>query len=405
MEVTGLINPMAPDQTNELRIVVRNVDLTPTSPYVGKFAGYQLAQGKLQMDLAYNLTGRKLKSRNVIILDRFAFGDQIHSPEATRLPVRLAVAILKDREGRIKLDVPIEGSLDDPQFRLHKVIVGALVNLLTKVATSPFSLLGSLFGGKGEEIRYQDFDSGSAEILAVSKDKLDSLAKGLYERPGLQLEIQGCADPSRDREGLQELAFERRLRTAKWQALDAARRDQIKPDQIPLSPEERTKLVRKLYAEALVRGEVPSLDAQTNTPPVSPTPAAKQPGAGAPQPVARAHRLHPPVEEHGGAALMKRPAPPVSARSVVQSPPAQSGGPGAPAATDSATDDQQLEQRLVKSLVVRESDLKSLAARRAEAVRDYLIQSGKVEPTRLFFAENPASDGASRASRVYLQLR
>ncbi|MGD0615065.1 MAG: DUF748 domain-containing protein, partial [Verrucomicrobiota bacterium] len=164
VEITGTINPFSERMTNELRIAVNDVDLTPTSPYSGEFAGYRIAKGKLDLTLAYHLCGRNLKSENLITLDQFTFGDKVDSPDATKLPVRLAVAILKDRSGKIELDVPIEGSLDDPQFRLHKVVVRAVVNLLTKVATSPFSLLGSAFGGKGEEIRYQDFGPGSSEL-------------------------------------------------------------------------------------------------------------------------------------------------------------------------------------------------------------------------------------------------
>src|SRR5208282_6019270 len=101
--------------------------LTPTSPYSGKFAGYRIAEGKLNLDLEYNLVGKKLESKNVITLDHFTFGEKVDSPDATRLPVRLAVAILKDREGKIVLDVPIEGSIDDPQLRLGKVVTRAIL--------------------------------------------------------------------------------------------------------------------------------------------------------------------------------------------------------------------------------------------------------------------------------------
>ena len=164
VEITGTINPFSKNQTNELKIVVKNVDLTPTSPYVGKFAGYRLAKGKLEMNLAYHIHERQIKAENLIILDQFTFGEKVNSPDATKLPVRLAIAILKDRNGKIQLDVPVEGSLDDPQFQLHKVIVHAIGNILTKIATSPFSVLGALFGGKGEEISYQDFTPGGYEL-------------------------------------------------------------------------------------------------------------------------------------------------------------------------------------------------------------------------------------------------
>ena len=120
--ITGTINPFSGTQTNVIKISVKDMDLTPASPYSGKFAGYRIAEGKLNLDLAYELVGKKLQSKNVITLDQFTFGEKVDSPDATHLPVRLAIAILKDREGKIVLDVPIEGSIDDPKFRIGKVV-------------------------------------------------------------------------------------------------------------------------------------------------------------------------------------------------------------------------------------------------------------------------------------------
>ena len=197
VEITGTINPLSWNQTNELKIVVKNVDLTPTSPYVGRFAGYRLAQGKVEMTLAYHLYERKLKSANLIVLDRFTFGEKVNSPDATKLPVSLAIAILKDRDGKIKLDVPIEGSLDDPQFRLHKVIVSAIVNMLTKIATSPFSALGAVFGGRGEEIRYQDFAPGSAELQAASKRNSTHSSRASTNAPRSSSKSKAASSPTR----------------------------------------------------------------------------------------------------------------------------------------------------------------------------------------------------------------
>ncbi len=175
------------------------------------------------------------------------------SPDATHLPVRLAIAILKDRDGKIVLDVPIEGSLDDPKFRIGKVVQRAIVNILEKVATSPFSLLGALFGGGGEELGYQDFAAGSAELTADDTKKLDSLAKGLYERPGLSLEIAGSIDPDGDREGLQRAALDKEIRTRIWMKLRKAEQATNSVDQIVLTPDDRVHWVKKLYGEAKCR--------------------------------------------------------------------------------------------------------------------------------------------------------
>lgn len=170
--------------------------------------------------------------------------------------MRLAVAILKDRDGKIILDVPIEGSLDDPKFRIGKVVVRVIVNILEKVATSPFSLLGAAFGGGGEEMSYQDFTPGSAELSPVGRQKLDSLAKGLYARPALQLEISGSVDLEADREGLQRAALDHEIRTRLWQKLRDSQRATNSVDQIALSPDDRADWINKIYAEALANGRI-----------------------------------------------------------------------------------------------------------------------------------------------------
>ena len=392
VEITGLINPLNLNQTNEIKVVVKNVDLTPTSPYVGRFAGYRLAEGKLQLDLAYHLKGRKLKAENLVVLDRFTFGDKVNSPDATKLPVRLAIAILKDRGGKITLDVPIEGSLDDPQFRLHKVIVGAIVNLLTRIVTSPFAALSAVFGGKGEELNFQDFAAGSATLQAAGKEKLDALVKGLYERPGLQLEIAGSVEPEKDRKGLRHLALEQRLRMAKWLSLHRSARETIAPDHVTLTPEERQHWLVKLYEKAVSSGEI-SPPGETNqaTTTEGPTPAtntiARLPGA----------ESHPAGLERGGTALMERPKPKVVPLPLPAMPATKSER--AALAADA------MENALLQSIAIPESELQRLAADRAKAVRDYVAASGKVEPQRVFLSETQAEGVRSQGTRAYLQLR
>ncbi len=382
VEITGTINPFSEHQTNELKIAVHDVDLTPASPYSGKFAGYRIAKGKLNLALAYHLQGRNLKSENQITLDQFTFGEKVDSPEATKLPVRLAVAVLKDRSGRIELDVPIEGRLDDPQFKLHKVIVHALVNVITKIVTSPFAVLGSVFGGKGEEIRYQDFTPGSTELLAVNREKLDALVKGLYERPGLQLEIEGSVDPDADREGLRRVALDKKLRTGKWQALRKSARAATTPDQIELTPEERASLLKNLYGEALEKGtiDLAKLSANTNTIALAALLQARVPKA-----------------RKGATLLMEsaKPSEPVPGGLVA----AAGLKSGLPPVTD------PVEQAVLTTMVVTDSDLEALASNRAKAVRDYLLHTGKVEPERVFLTERQTAGVKAEGARSYLQFR
>jgi hypothetical protein len=377
--ITGKINPFSGTQTNVIKVSVKDMDLTPASPYSGKFAGYRIAEGKLNLDLAYELVGKKLESKNVITLDQFTFGDKVDSPDATHLPVRLGIAILKDRNGKIVLDVPIEGSIDDPKFRIGKVVERAIVNILEKVATSPFSLLGALFGGGGEELGYQDFAAGNADLTAPDKQKLDSLVKGLYARPALQLEISGSVEPDGDREGLQRAALDREIRTRAWMKLRKAEQATNSVEQIVLKPDERASWMKKLYSEAVASGKITPAFIAANTN------LAAYAAPVLPRKV---------VAEKQATQLMH------SNKSAVKNQTA-----GTAYQTKLVLPPDPMEAVLLATISISQNDLETLAASRAKAVQAYILQTGKVEATRLFLKAGAAEGVRSDGSRVYLQFR
>jgi hypothetical protein len=382
--ITGHINPFSQTSTNEIKISVKDMDLTPTSPYSGKFAGYRIARGKLDLDLEYQLVGKRLTSKNLITLDQFTFGEKVDSPDATHLPVRLGIAILKDRDGKIVLDVPVEGSIDDPKFRIGKVVMHAIVNILEKVATSPFSLLGAMFGGGGEELSYQDFAPGSTDLSSDNTNKLDSLVKGLYARPALQLAIAGSVDPASDRDGLQRAALDKQLRTRQWQSLGTPERTTTTPDQIVLTPDERASLVKKLFVEAQAAGKITPalLAANTNL-----AAAVAQIGSRK-------------VEHKKGATLLMQMADTSAPTSATNAAPA-----AVVAQSKLAPPADPMEALLLATIPVSDDDLAALATDRAKAVRAYILQSGKVEDARLFLTANQTGGVRSDGSRVYLQFQ
>ena len=375
--ITGLINPLNGAQTNTIKISLKDMDLTPASPYAAKFAGYRIAQGKLNLDLAYDLVGKNLSSKNVITLDRFTFGEKVESPDATKLPVRLAIAILKDREGKIVLNLPIDGQVDNPTFHPSDVIWTAIENILVKVATSPFSLLGAAFGGGGEEMGYQDFAPGYAALSDDGKKKLDLLLKAMHERPSLELEIIGSIDPDGDHEGLQRAALDQQIRTKLWLKLPKSEQATNAVDQIVIPPGDRAGWVRKFYSAALADKKITPelLAANTNlnafAAQILPRKLAGEKGAS------QLKNLTP-------ANSTKTSAAPVYQTKLVPPPDA-------------------IEAVLLATLPAGAEEMEALAAARAKVVQDYLLQSGQVEAARLFLT----SGGTLRrdGSRAYLQFR
>ena len=211
VQILGQLNPLAAKSYLDLKANVKNVDLTGFSPYSGKYAGYAIEKGKLSLDVAYKLENNLLTADNKVFIDQFTFGEPVESPDATKLPVNLAISLLKNNRGEIDINLPISGSLDDPEFSVGGLIVRVIVNLFVKAVTSPFALLGSMFGG-GEELSKLEFAPGRARVGEAQGKTLETLAKALTERAALKLEITGLADPEIDREGLKRVAMERLVR-------------------------------------------------------------------------------------------------------------------------------------------------------------------------------------------------
>ncbi|MBF1164997.1 MAG: hypothetical protein HXL68_08140 [Dechloromonas agitata] len=183
-----------------------------------------------------------------MFIDQFTFGDKVESPDATTLPVNLAISLLKNNRGEIDLNLPISGSLDDPEFSIGGLIIKVIVNLFVKAVTSPFALLGSMFGS-GEELSNVEFAVGRASIDAAATKKLESLAKALVERNSLKLEITGRADPEIDREGLKRVAIERAMKAEKLKDLKKSGEGKSL-DEIEIAPTEVKTYLIRAYKEA-----------------------------------------------------------------------------------------------------------------------------------------------------------
>ena len=217
VQILGKLNPLAAQSFLDIKATVNGVDLTGFSPYSGKYAGYAIEKGKLSLDVAYKLENRQLTADNKVFIDQFTFGEPVDSPNATKLPVNLAISLLKNNRGEIDINLPISGSLDDPQFSVGGLIVRVIVNLFVKAVTSPFALLGSMFGG-GEELSKIDFAPGRARVGEAQAKTLETLARALAERSSLKVEITGQADPEVDREGIKRVAMERLVREERRKA-------------------------------------------------------------------------------------------------------------------------------------------------------------------------------------------
>lgn len=209
LDISGQLNPTAQPLALNIRAKATDLELAPLSPYAAKYAGYAIERGKLSMDVSYVITpDGKLEAKNQVILNQLTFGERIDSPSATQLPVLLAVALLKDRHGVIDINLPISGSLNDPQFSVGGIIFKVIINLITKALTAPFSLL---FGGGSEDLSEVAFRLGVPAVTESGAAALDKVAQALIDRPSLKMTVTGAADPAAEREAYVQAVLEARL--------------------------------------------------------------------------------------------------------------------------------------------------------------------------------------------------
>jgi hypothetical protein len=252
LAISGIVNPLAEKLFLDLKLSFNDIELSPLSPYSGTYAGYLIEKGKLNLALEYYIEEDQLKARNEVFLDQFTFGDAVESEQATGLPVKLAVALLKDGNGEIHLDIPVYGSLDDPQFSVGGVVWTVIKNLLIKAATSPFALLGALVGGGEEDFSNVSFEYGSAHLSATEKDKLQKMSLALADRPSLDVETRGFIDPDNDAEGYRREQLSMQIKRLKY--LDLVKGEELpegtKEEDVAVPTEEYADYLWQVYRKA-----------------------------------------------------------------------------------------------------------------------------------------------------------
>jgi hypothetical protein len=208
--LAGTARPFGEQPALDMGLSFEGIDLVRLTPYSGTYAGYAIERGLLNLDLKYALENNRLQGDNKVVIDQLKLGERIDSDKAIDLPLELALALLTDSNGVIDLAVPVSGDLDNPEFSLGSVIMGAFVNLITKAITAPFTLLANLVGSE-EDLERVTYASGSAELDDAGKAKLTTLAEALNQRPELKLVIMGRLHPTADREKLQRAALRQSL--------------------------------------------------------------------------------------------------------------------------------------------------------------------------------------------------
>ncbi|EST16992.1 hypothetical protein EDP1_3368 [Pseudomonas putida S610] len=225
--IKGGLNPFDPLASLDIAAVFKRVELTTLTPYSGKFAGYRIRKGRLNLDLHYLITKGQLKAENKVVVEQLQLGERVDSPDAVDLPIRLAVALLKDTQGKISIELPVAGDLNNPQFSVMPIVWQTLRNLVLRAAQAPFKLIAGLVAGGGaEDLGTVAFAPGSSELAGDAQASLDKLAEGLRKRPELRLEIEGTSAQASDGPILAQQRLEREYQ-ATWYKILQRRGDKV----------------------------------------------------------------------------------------------------------------------------------------------------------------------------------
>ena len=266
--IAGTVNALAGDLFLDVGAKGQDIELTKLSAYSQRYAGYGIRDGRLSLDVKYHIEGGRMEGRNRIVIDQLAFGDKVESPDATQLPVLFAMNLLKDENGRIDLEIPISGSLEDPKFDLAALIGNVVGSFFRKAITSPFSLITAALGSNGakgagssgaDDLGFVEFEPGAADLAPPAREKLERLAKALQARPAVKLEIAAHADESKDAEALRAAALRERMEAAP-KDLPPEVRAKLEQEPVEIGPSQLAALAERRASEVksflLANGEL-----------------------------------------------------------------------------------------------------------------------------------------------------
>ena len=344
MHIGGELNLLSAALYTNITMSFKDLDLTIVNPYSTHFVGYRIDKGKLSVDVTYKIDQRKLDAQQHFVIDQLELGDRVESPDAVHLPLKIAVALLKDRNGVIDLPLPMTGSLDDPKFRIGPIIWKMFVNLIVKVATAPFALLGHLFGG-GEHVNVIEFDPGSAQLAQPAKDQLASIAKGLKERPQLKLDVPIVYSNNIDRPQMAAAQLRTELLTREQGTREGRKHPDTAGEAALADPARHFKLLVEQYQADLGKET-----------PLPPSALAVQ----------QAKRRETPAYD--------------------------------PAIND-------LNAALIDHVKVSDGDLETLGKQRAQAIQDALLSDGQIDPARVFIVNAPPKPENGDKVKVELALK
>ena len=198
-----------PRRNSDVSLNFKNLPLNSINSYAMSFAGYQIDDGRIDVDLRYTAKDGQLIGKNRFVIRKIKLGDEVPDFKGVKLPIGLAIAVLEDSDGMIDVNIPIKGNVDSPEFSVGHLFWQALRNVLSSIVTAPFRALASLFGEEGLDGIYTA--PGESVITPPEQEKLEKVAKLLEKKANAVVEFYGTYDPQIDRQELARVNADRAI--------------------------------------------------------------------------------------------------------------------------------------------------------------------------------------------------
>ncbi|MFV0348135.1 MAG: DUF748 domain-containing protein, partial [Halodesulfovibrio sp.] len=249
LALKGVANPIITPMYSDVTFTMNGVDLVPLSPYSLRSVAYPIEKGRLYADVKVKTENWMLNANNKLFLEQIVMGDKDKRPDAPSIPIKLGLALLSDSSGNVEIDLPINGRLDDPHFLTGGIVFKAFMNLIFKVVTSPFALIGNIVGGGGDDAQFSVFEAGSDRLTEGQLQNLKGVVDFMNKKSSLKLEISGFVDQQADTKGLIELGLRRRVQAAKYADMSRRERAAIVMEDVVITPEEYAEYLTDAYKE------------------------------------------------------------------------------------------------------------------------------------------------------------
>lgn len=249
MSVTGTLNPVITPIFSDLVISVNGMELVPVTPYTLEYLAYPVEKGRLYADVLFKTENWELIAENKFFIEQLVLGPKDKRPDAPSVPVKFGLALLQDGNGDMELNLPIRGRLDDPDFHIGGIVFKAIASLFVKALASPFTLIGSIFGGGGEDMDFVLFQPGRHDLDPGGITKLETTIEALTKREKLSLEVDGVIDPVADRNGLVDVKFNNKIKLQKYEDLSRKEQAETTLERVVVGPQEYEEYLFEAYKD------------------------------------------------------------------------------------------------------------------------------------------------------------